>query len=163
MTVVNLLRRPCPHTGDALRFLKPLFVVAIAMLPLAASSGELIVYTLSAHFRPNDNQNNNNFGISYFADTPCRRSERFKNNIIVGAFYNTHFNPSAYAGCYFKLFEYQTIEIGAMVGLATGYDQPVKPAGLLIGTYRVTDTWNLRVSISPLARGVATLSVSYRL
>jgi hypothetical protein len=156
---VQGLRHPyskMPHFAAAL------FVASIAMLPLPACAGELILHTVSVHFHPNHDQNNSNFGLSYLADTSCLGSERFKNNVIAGVFHNTRYNPTAYAGCYFNLVEYRMIEVGVMLALFTGYDHPVTPSGLLIGTYHVTGTWNLRVSLAPVSRGVATLSVGYR-
>jgi hypothetical protein len=41
------------------------------------------------------------------------------------------------------------VEVGVMLGLFTGYEQPVTPFGLLIGTYHVTGTWSLREVLHP--------------
>lgn len=161
MRAANLLRRLRQPGSTMARVVQSLFVAGIAFLPVAASAGELIVHTVSVHYRSNDSQNNRNFGLGYRADTPCIRNEHVKNSIMAGAFHNTYYNPSAYAGCYFNLFEYRMLELGVMVGLVTGYDRPVMPSGLLIGTYHVTQTWSLRISFAPVTRGVANLSVGY--
>lgn len=118
--------------------------------------------TVSAHFKPKDDQNNYNFGIGYLADTPCIRNDRIPNRIMTGVFHNTRYNPSAYIGCYANLYEHGMLEFGAMVGLVTGYEHAVMPTGLLIATLHVTREWNVRVSIAPVTGGVANLSFGYR-
>lgn len=162
MRAVTLLRRLRPLSGNLRRMLQSLFIAGIALFTFAASAGELIVHTVSVHYRPNDAQNNRNFGIGYRADRSCIRSEHIKNSIMAGVFHNTYSNPSAYAGCYFNLYEYRMLELGVMVGLVTGYDRPVMPSGLVIGTYHVTRAWSLRISFAPVTRGVANLSVGYQ-
>lgn len=150
------------HVGNVRRFLKSLCIAGIAVLSFTAVAAELVIHTVSAHFRANADQNNYNFGLAYRADKPCLESERFKNSIVVGIFHNTYYRPSVYAGCYFPLVEYRMIELGAMAGLVTGYDKAVMPSGLLIGTYYINSMWSLKFSLAPVTRGTATLSVGYR-
>jgi len=162
MRAVKSLPKWRNPTSNMLRFLKSLFAAGIVMLSCEASAGELIVHTLSAHFRPRDTQNNRNFGIGYRADMPCLKNERFKNNVMAGVFHNTYHNPSAYAGCYVNLYEQHRFEFGMMIGLVTGYDRPIVPSGLLIGSYHVTSAWSVRISLAPVTRGVANLAIGYR-
>lgn len=143
---------------------KSLVVAAIVALSCSTANGaEVIVHTMSVHFTPNERQNNANFGVGYLADKPCFESERFKNNMIGGVYHNTYSRVSVYGGCYVALADYNDkVELGVMAGVVTGYEHAITPAALVIGTYRITDKWNVKASFAPIANGVANLSFGYR-
>lgn len=140
-----------------------LVCAVLAVASLSANGAEVIVHTMSVHFAPKDTQNNANFGVGYLADKPCFESERFKNNMIGGVYHNTYYKASVYGGCYFTVADYNDkVELGVMAGIVTGYEHAVTPAALVIGTYRITDKWNIKASFAPVANGVANMSVGYR-
>lgn len=141
-----------------MKLLKAL-VLAAALAAGSASADELIINTVSTHFKHNSQENGKNFGGIY----------RFSNDVIVGSYNNSQSRVSVLIGYYVPLVsDLYPLGIGVVVGGVTGYNHyAVMPAAVLSVSYPLDKHWGdehlmMYVNVAPVEHGVASLAFGYK-